>query len=172
VQKTTEDLYKLLGLPRGASQEDIRKAHRTLVRQHHPDANPNDPRSEERFKEIQQAYEVLSDPQKWREYDEEPHAYPSRGSSGMPRARGGAGERTGGGPTPTTVDLSELLDKLKNIFGHARTGGSSATDEDASGERASGVRYKPKEKRVKGPKAQRREKRVKGPSTRRKRKSN
>jgi curved DNA-binding protein CbpA len=172
VQKTTEDHYKLLGLPRGASQDDIRKAHRRLVRQHHPDANPKDPRAEERFKEIQQAYEVLSDPQKRREYDEGPHAYPGRGSPGRPRARGGAGERTGGAPTPTTVDLSELLEKLKIVFGHARTGGSSASDEDASGEKASGGRYKPKEKRVKGPKAQRKEKRVKGPSTRRKRESN
>jgi hypothetical protein len=70
------------------------------------------------------------------------------------------------------VDLSDLLDKLKNVFGHARAGGFSATDENASDGRASGVSYKPKAKRVKGPKAQRKEKRVKGPSTRRKRKSN
>ncbi|MDQ3999407.1 MAG: DnaJ domain-containing protein, partial [Actinomycetota bacterium] len=47
--------YKLLGLSREASQDDIRKAHRKLVREYHPDANPEDPRAEERFKQIQQA---------------------------------------------------------------------------------------------------------------------
>ena len=66
----TKDLYKDLGLSREASQEDIRKAHRMLVRQYHPDANPEDPRAEERFKEIQRAYEVLSNEKKRREYDE------------------------------------------------------------------------------------------------------
>ena len=67
--QATRDLYKLLGLPREASQDDIRKAHRKLVRKHHPDAKDGDRSSEERFKEIQQAYEVLSDPDKRREYD-------------------------------------------------------------------------------------------------------
>ena len=65
----SKDLYGLLGLPRAASQEDIRRAHRRLVREYHPDANPGDDSAEERFKEIQHAYEVLSDPRKRREYD-------------------------------------------------------------------------------------------------------
>jgi curved DNA-binding protein CbpA len=56
------NLYDLLGLPKEASQDDIRQAHRTLVRKYHPDTNPEDPQAEERFKEVQQAYEVLSDP--------------------------------------------------------------------------------------------------------------
>jgi DnaJ domain len=56
--QATRDLYKLLGLPREASQDDIRKAHRKLVRKHHPDAKLGDRSSEERFKEIQRAYEV------------------------------------------------------------------------------------------------------------------
>src|ERR687891_1629368 len=86
--QATRDLYKLLGLPREASQDDIRKAHRTLVRKHHPDAKPGDRSSEERFKEIQQAYEVLSDPDKRREYDEKVRPS-SRGSSSRPRATAG-----------------------------------------------------------------------------------
>jgi DnaJ domain/Domain of unknown function (DUF4115) len=65
----SKDLYGLLGLPRGAPQEDIRRAHRRLVREYHPDANPGHDSAEERFKEIQHAYEVLSDPRKRREYD-------------------------------------------------------------------------------------------------------
>ena len=115
----TKDLYKVLGLSRGTSQEDIRKAHRMLVRQYHPDANPEDPRAEERFKEIQRAYEVLSNEKKRREYDEGLRTSPG-GSSGRPRSRESAsrprpraGGRTAGGTTHT-VDLSELLASLTN----------------------------------------------------------
>jgi DnaJ domain/Domain of unknown function (DUF4115) len=64
-----KDLYGLLELRRGAPQKDIRRAHRRLVREYHPDANPGDNSAEERFKEIRHAYEVLSDPRKRREYD-------------------------------------------------------------------------------------------------------
>ena len=110
--------YKLLGLSRAASQDDIRKAHRKLVREYHPDANPEDPRAEERFKQIQQAYEVLSNPEKRREYDKDLHTS-SRGNSGGPRTR--AGESTGGG-TAHTVDLSDLLGKL-NDLSSGRAGG-------------------------------------------------
>jgi DnaJ-class molecular chaperone len=105
--QTTKDLYKLLGLPRGASRDDIRKAHRMLVRKYHPDANPQDPQAEERFKEIQQAYEVLSNEQNQRF-----HAS-SREAADRPRARG-AGGRTGG-ETISTVDLSDLLGKLADL---------------------------------------------------------
>ena len=69
MQKPSNDLYKLLELPthKAASQDDIRKAHRRLVLKYHPDANPNDPTATERFKQVQQAYEVLSDENKRRE---------------------------------------------------------------------------------------------------------
>jgi curved DNA-binding protein CbpA len=107
----TKDLYKVLGLSRGASQEDIRKAHRKLVRKYHPDAKPEDPQAEERFKEIQRAYEVLSNPEKRQEYDKRFRTSP-RESSSRPRARTGA--RAEGGTT-YTVDLSELLAKLANL---------------------------------------------------------
>ena len=111
--QTTKDLYKLLGLPRDASQDDIRKAHRKLVREYHPDANPEDPRAGERFNEVQRAYEVLSDEKKRREYDNKRfHASP-KGGSGRPRARG-AGARTGG-ETTSTIDLSDLLSKLADL---------------------------------------------------------
>ena len=62
------DLYEILGIARGASSEDIKRAYRQLARQYHPDANP-DPGSEARFKEISAAYEVLSDPVKRERYD-------------------------------------------------------------------------------------------------------
>ena len=128
----TKDPYNALGLSREATQEDIRKTHRKLVRKYHPDANPEDPRAEERFKEVQRAYEVLSDEKKRREYDEglrtssrgSPGRSRSRESASRPRAR--ADESTGVGTTHT-VDLSELLGKLANLSSDGvggRKGGS------------------------------------------------
>jgi molecular chaperone DnaJ len=64
------DLYAVLGVQRGASAEDIKKAYRKLARRHHPDVNPGNKQAEERFKEISHAYDVLSDPEKRKVYDE------------------------------------------------------------------------------------------------------
>ncbi len=62
-------LYDTLGVKKGASDEEIKKAYRKLARQHHPDANQGNKESEERFKEVQHAYDVLSDPEKRKQYD-------------------------------------------------------------------------------------------------------
>jgi curved DNA-binding protein CbpA len=106
--QASRDLYELLGVPRESSRDDIRNAHRRLVRRYHPDANPDDRLAEERFKEIQQAYEILSDPEKRREYDRKLRTSSRRGSR-KPRPR--AGGRTGG----DTADLSDLLSKLADL---------------------------------------------------------
>lgn len=65
-----KDLYKILGVERGASSDDVKSAYRKLAREHHPDVNPNDPKAEDRFKEISAAYTVLSDDDKRARYDE------------------------------------------------------------------------------------------------------
>ena len=64
-----KDYYAVLGVPRAASQADIKKAFRKLARQHHPDAKPGDKESERRFKDANEANEVLSDPDKRKRYD-------------------------------------------------------------------------------------------------------
>src|SRR5437867_4671625 len=67
---TQKDYYEILGVPRAASLEEIKKAYRKLALQYHPDRNPGDKQAEEKFKVATQAYEVLSDPQTRRSYDQ------------------------------------------------------------------------------------------------------
>src|SRR3954449_4607962 len=65
----TKDPYKTLGVDKKASEDDIKKAYRKLARKYHPDRNPDDPQAEERFKEVQEAYSILSDADKRKQYD-------------------------------------------------------------------------------------------------------
>lgn len=64
-----KDFYKVLGVPKGASKDEIRKAFKKLARQYHPDVNPGDKKAEDKFKEISEAYDVLSDEKKRKKYD-------------------------------------------------------------------------------------------------------
>src|SRR5215212_4170626 len=105
------DLYKVLEIPKEASQDEIRRSYRRLARKFHPDANPGDRQAEERFKEIQHAYEVLSKPEKRREYDEGPRTFFGSGGTGRP------------GDTDLG-DFSDLLGgfgNLGDIFGRTTT---------------------------------------------------
>jgi curved DNA-binding protein len=83
------DYYEVLGVPRNASEADIKKAYRKLARQYHPDRNPGDKQAEARFKEVQEAYEVLNDKAKRAQYDRFGFAGPGFGGQGPFRAEGG-----------------------------------------------------------------------------------
>ena len=76
------DFYEVLGLSRSASQDEIRKAYKKLARKFHPDVKPAEPDAEKKFSEITEAYDVLSDEEKRKNYDQFGHA--SRGAAGNP----------------------------------------------------------------------------------------
>ncbi len=110
------DYYKVLDVPRGATEAEIKKAYRRLAMKFHPDRNPNDRDAEEAFKEAKEACEVLTDPQKRAAYDQYGHAGVEAA------ARHGAGPRGGFG-ADTFSDI--FGDVFGDIFGGARRGGRS-----------------------------------------------
>src|SRR5689334_4324179 len=114
-----KDYYKILGVPETATAKEIKSAYRKLSRTLHPDANPDDPSAEERFKEISAAYDVVGDEAKRKEYDEVRKLGPMAG--GFP---GGGGPGDGGFRFDAGDGLGDLLG---NLFGRARRGGGGPT---------------------------------------------
>jgi curved DNA-binding protein len=115
-----KDYYKILGVDKNASQKDIQKAYRRLARKYHPDVNPDDKEAEDKFKEINEANEVLSDPEKRKQYDELSSYYQQYGHT--PNAygpTGGAGEngRNAGRRTQYRSTMSE--EDMNDLFGGA-----------------------------------------------------
>jgi curved DNA-binding protein len=109
-----KDYYKILGVDRKASEDEIRKAYRKLAKQHHPDYNPNNKQAEDRFKEINEAYEVLSDSKKRSHYDRLGSDYSNWQRRGNP-GDFNWGQYGGGFPGGTRVNM----DDLNEMFGGA-----------------------------------------------------
>lgn len=127
------DYYSTLGVPKTASGEDIKKAYRKLARKYHPDVNPNDKEAHKKFQQINEANEVLSDPEKrkkydqygkdWKHADQFEKARQSQGSSGGFGGGFGGGQDFGG--YTYSGDDAEFSDFFESLFGGARRGGRS-----------------------------------------------
>ena len=128
----TKDFYDVLGVGEKASQDEVKKAYRKLAKQYHPDANRDDPRASERFKGIGEAYAVLSNPEKRKQYDQ------MRRLGAFGFGRGGPGGRPGTGPFPGAPggagggfsfedlrDIGGLGDLFSSIFDLGRRGGET-----------------------------------------------
>ena len=120
------DYYKTLGVNRDASADEIRKAYRKLAKENHPDVKKDDPAAAERFKQVQEAYEVLSDTEKREQYDRYGAAFPqgSRGPRGPQPGAGGAGQTwsTGAGG----FDINDLFGRsfdFEEVLGGGAAGG-------------------------------------------------
>ena len=128
------DYYKILGVDKSASQEDIRKAFKKLARKHHPDLNPNDPDAKRRFQEINEANEVLGDPEKRKKYDQYgehwQHADQFEAQQQYRQQYGGAGggaywSSSGGSFSGDEGEFSDFFESLFGSRGGHRSGRSA-----------------------------------------------
>jgi molecular chaperone DnaJ len=117
-------LYDTLGVAKGASQDEIKKAYRKLARQYHPDKNPGDKEAEDRFKEVQSAYDVLSDDEKRKQYDR------FGSMNGRPAPGGGQNSNF----DFSGFDVGDLGDLFGGIFGGGTRGGTRAQRQPVRGD--------------------------------------
>lgn len=136
-----KDYYKILGVERSASADDIRKSYRKLAMQHHPDRNPGNKQAEEKFKEINEAYQALSDPQKRARYDQLGSEYSNWQQRGAPGDfdwsqwfNSQQSQQSGRGGTRVEYgDLNDLFgqggfsDFFQSIFGGGMSGAATGT---------------------------------------------
>ena len=122
-----KDYYKVLGVADTAGDKDIQRAYRRLARKYHPDADPDNPEAEERFKELSAAYDVLGDADKRKEYDELRRLGPMAAAGG-PGGGFGSGGGFGGFRVENLGDLGDLGGMFGDLFGgRGRPTGSRAS---------------------------------------------
>jgi molecular chaperone DnaJ len=134
---TKRDFYEILGVSKGATQEEIKKAYRKVAMQYHPDRNPGDKASEEKFKEAAEAYEILNDADKKAQYDRFGH-------NAFGQGRGGGGGFGGGG-----MNMEDIFSQFGDIFGEdafgsffGGGGGKRGSTGRGRGSRGSNLRVK------------------------------
>jgi curved DNA-binding protein len=126
------DYYEVLGVKRDASEEEIKRAYRHLAREHHPDRNPGDKGAEARFKEVQEAYDVVGDKDKRGQYDQFGHAGPQGGANSGP----GGFQWGGGFGDGVQIDPSQIEELLRTGLGGFGGMGGQRTRGSARGRRA------------------------------------
>src|SRR3984893_11943402 len=150
-----KDYYSTLGVAKTATEKELKQAYRKLARKHHPDVNPGDKSAETRFKEINEAYEVLGDPSKRKKYDElganwRQYEQAGAGAGFDPRQAGGAYNVYGGGPGAQGGGFRTMTeDEMRDLFGDANPfsdffqtffGGAAGPGGDEPGRRTRGAR--------------------------------
>ena len=137
----SKDYYKTLGLGRDASKSDIKKAYRKMAIKYHPDKNPGDKAAEEQFKEISEAYEVLSDPEKKQQYDQFGACGPGGGGggAGFPGGGGGFHFSSGGGQDPRELFKMFFGEEGEDPFAALFGGGGGSPF--GGGKRGGGIRF-------------------------------
>lgn len=144
-----KDFYRILGVDEKASQDDIKKAYRKLAKKHHPDANPGDQQAAERFKEVGEAYAVLKDPEKRKQYDQM-RRYGAFGFGGRTAPGGAPGARPrpepGGAGGFSFEDLQggfgNISDLFSSLFDLGKRGAGGATGtRDGTRQRGQDVEY-------------------------------
>ena len=120
------DYYKVLGINKKASEKEIKKAYRKLARKYHPDLNPNNPEAEQKFKQVNEAHEVLSDTEKRKKYDE--YGKDWQHAEEFERARKAQSRQRAGGQytydTGSGGDFSDFFESMFGGFGSGRSAGS------------------------------------------------